>query len=147
VTRARLCVVGVAVLWVGALLLPWFGETRRDKTTSTYNAWQSGWPWALLLVVLVCVHVVLALYGSSRDVRALPYAGLCVLAITVVTLARCWMHLDASVDGAEVDRRWGLFITLNLIPLFGLAMRAIAKALTSQMMPPATERDYGFGIA
>jgi hypothetical protein len=144
--RARLWIVGVTALFVVTLFLPWFREVGRDDATTTFNAFEAGIGWVLAILAMVAGFVALALYGLTRDVRAMPYAGACSLAAGLIVLARCWTSLDAATEGGSIDRRWGLFVTLNVIPLFGIALREAGTALMRQMLPPVTERDYGYGI-
>jgi hypothetical protein len=146
VLRARLWIFGTAVAFVVTMLLPWFREVLPDGSVRTVNAFGAGMGWAIPIVLAVAAFVGLALYASERDVRFFPYAGVAAAVAAVLVLARCWVNLGVSVAGSDVERRWGLFIALNAAPLFGLALRSAGTAVMRQMMPPATERDYGYGI-
>jgi hypothetical protein len=142
----RLRVVGVGVFAVATLFLPWFRQTQRKKPSITFNAWQAGAPWALAITALIVVFVGLALWAHAKDVRFLPYAGGVGILVTLVIFARCWVNLDPTVVGANMERRWGLFIALNLVPLFGWALASVGRSVMQFMMPPITERDHGYAI-
>jgi hypothetical protein len=146
VTKGRLWIIGVTLLFVVSLFLPWFREVAGDDSTTTYNAYQAGGWWVPAMLAMVGGFAAVSWYGLSYDVRAMPFAALCGLGSGVLVVARCWTSLDPATDGGTVDRRWGLFVAINVIPMFGLAVREAARSLMRQMMPPVTERDQGYGI-
>jgi hypothetical protein len=141
-----LWIVGVAALFVVTLFLPWFREIAGDDSTTTYNAYQAGAWWAVAMLAAVGGFVAVAWYALFHDIRAMPYAALCGFAVGGLVLARCWTSIDAATEGGNVDRYWGLFVAINVIPLFGLALREAGTSLIRQTMPPVTERDHGYGI-
>jgi hypothetical protein len=143
---ARLRIVGVGFVAFATLFLPWFREQRPDGTVVTSNAWAAGPLWAVAITALIVAFVVLAIHGTERDVRALPYAAAAGFAVLVVTFTRCWLHLAPDVPGGDMERRWGLFVALNTVPLFGWALQASARAIAAQMAPAETERDHGYAI-
>jgi hypothetical protein len=146
VARARVLIVGAGVVFVATMFLPWFREVLPDNTIRTANAFQAGWTWALAIIVSVGCFVGVAFRAISSDARSLPFAGACAAATAALVLTRCWINIDTSIDGATVDRRWGLFVALNALPLFAIALRSTDDALLRRLMPPASERDHGYGI-
>jgi hypothetical protein len=129
----RVQIVGAGLLGALSTLLPWFREQRPDGTAATLTAWNVGVLWPVLVITLIAVFVGLALYGFERDIRYVPWAAGASLLVFVVVMTKCWVSHPPSIEGGDVDRRWGLFVALNVALALGLPLQWAGNRLMTSM--------------